>query len=290
MMRIVKEPISVFTTIIVLFSIITAKAQTIPNAGFENWTSFGTYENPNDWFTYNSLTSSFGIATVEKESPGASGNYGLKVSTKSFSGSNFNGLAGSGTLDAQFRVSGFACNTKPAMLYGKYKYQLSGNDTAMISVGFTQWIQSSQTQNNIGSGIRLITSGNQNTWTNFAIPITYYFPGLIPDSAIITIYSSTSNTNSVAGNYVAVDDLSFQPITGIYSLESEDSFGIYPNPSSGIFNISDNKNITLVEIYNTLGEEVIRQTNQKQINLHDYPKGIYFARINAKTYIKLMLE
>ena len=41
--------------ILTLTFAVSAKAQNIPNAGFENWTAGFGYEDPNSWGTYNVL-------------------------------------------------------------------------------------------------------------------------------------------------------------------------------------------------------------------------------------------
>jgi hypothetical protein len=40
----------------------------IPNAGFENWTSMGLYEVPDQWGNMNTATSSTGVYTTAKGS------------------------------------------------------------------------------------------------------------------------------------------------------------------------------------------------------------------------------
>ena len=56
----------------------TASAQ-IPNNGFENWTTVGTYSNPDNWATLNSLTAPFSIYTATKGMPGSPGSSYLKL-------------------------------------------------------------------------------------------------------------------------------------------------------------------------------------------------------------------
>jgi uncharacterized repeat protein (TIGR01451 family) len=77
---------------------------------------------------------------------------------------------------------------------------------------------------------------------------------------------------------------------------SENSFSLYPNPSTGIFTFKDAKAIQRVEVYNVMGQEIAvfagDNTNKvsKQINLSNYSKGIYFAKINGSVVIKLVKE
>jgi hypothetical protein len=57
-----------------------------------------------------------------------------------------------------------------------------------------------------------------------------------------------------------------------------------------VFNFKDTKNIKQVEVYNLLGEQIVTQGNQKQINLSGFAKGIYYARINGDKVLKLLKE
>jgi uncharacterized repeat protein (TIGR01451 family) len=77
---------------------------------------------------------------------------------------------------------------------------------------------------------------------------------------------------------------------------NQETFEIYPNPSTGIFTFKDAKNIQRVEVYNLMGQEIAvfvgDNTNKvsKQINLSNYSKGIYFAKINGSVVLKLVKE
>ncbi len=66
---------------------------------------------------------------------------------------------------------------------------------------------------------------------------------------------------------------------------------VYPNPTSGIINISNNSLLLRVQctITNQLGEvlntiNIHNINNQSQIDLSEYPKGIYFFKTQDKVY------
>lgn len=65
---------------------------------------------------------------------------------------------------------------------------------------------------------------------------------------------------------------------------------LYPNPSSGIFTFNETQNLKTVEVFNLLGEQVLTQGNQKQLNLSSFSRGIYFAKINGQQVLKLIKE
>jgi uncharacterized repeat protein (TIGR01451 family) len=69
-------------------------------------------------------------------------------------------------------------------------------------------------------------------------------------------YNAPIVTNTTQNN--------FQVITGLNSKSNNQiDFLLYPNPSNGIFNFKDTKNIKQVEVYNLLGEQILAQGNQK---------------------------
>jgi hypothetical protein len=57
-----------------------------------------------------------------------------------------------------------------------------------------------------------------------------------------------------------------------------------------VFSFKDTKNVKQVEVYNLLGEQILSQSNHKQINLSGFAKGIYYAKINGDVVVKLVKE
>jgi len=53
---------------------------------------------------------------------------------------------------------------------------------------------------------------------------------------------------------------------------------IYPNPSTGIFQIRSDKKIEKIEILNNIGQ-IIMSTNSTTIDLSSYTKGVYIAKV-----------
>lgn len=64
-------------------------------------------------------------------------------------------------------------------------------------------------------------------------------------------------------------------------------FSYYPNPTTGILNISASGKIESVEVYNMVGQKVMSfspKTNQSEINMSALPKGVYMVKalVNGK--------
>jgi uncharacterized repeat protein (TIGR01451 family) len=96
-------------------------------------------------------------------------------------------------------------------------------------------------------------------------------------------YNAPIITNTTTNNFEF-------PVKLSSIVSSENSFSLFPNPSTGVFTFKDTKNLNSVEVYSILGEKILSQTNQKTINLNGFSKGVYFARINGGVVLKLVKE
>ncbi len=90
---------------------------------------------------------------------------------------------------------------------------------------------------------------------------------------------------NILGNNVMVDDVKVLPklSTGISGEIFEDKLSVYPNPSSGIINLSGFNNLADVAIYNIAGSKVYTNqnlTSGSQINVSDLTEGVYLLKVN----------
>ena len=71
---------------------------------------------------------------------------------------------------------------------------------------------------------------------------------------------------------------------------------IYPNPTSGMLNVTSNEEIDSVEIFNSIGNSVISSKvsgNSSAIDMNNLPNGMYFVRVstaNGIETVKVVLE
>lgn len=99
-----------------------------------------------------------------------------------------------------------------------------------------------------------------------------------------------STPNDPDGSVNDIGALYYQApcMVGIQYEDNFNSFFIYPNPSNGMFNIivDDTFINEKLEIYNSLNQIVLTihiNSNQFEINLREFPNGIYFIKvINTK--------
>ena len=76
-------------------------------------------------------------------------------------------------------------------------------------------------------------------------------------------------------------------VNGIAENNAGAGFNVYPNPGSGKFLISSNRDISSIEIYNSMGKKVFQSKNpHKEIDISNQTKGIYFIKIyNGQTVL-----
>ncbi len=273
-----------FTIILTLFIAfaITSKAQ-IPNGGFENWTTFGSYSNPNGWATSNPFSSGsfYAVTKSTDHYPASVGNFSVRIENKTSLLPNFSafGVIMPDTLAEPhpvFRISGH-----PNSLTGYYKYAPQNGDTMFILIELFQ----------NGSAVswgEFYNTTPASNWTSFDIPLSSYTAA---DSGHIILAAYNCNITTIPhGNSVLyIDNLNFDNlISGVSEQTRENNaFSLFPNPASDILTMNiENRNITdfTLNIYNVMGElvrsELLKQ-NPQQITISDLNNGIYFAEIKS---------
>lgn len=214
----------------------------IPNNGFENWTSMGNYNNPNDWSSLNDLTAPANAYTCTKGSPGNPGTSYLKLTSKPVSGMGIKpGIAVSGFLDAEtLDVSGgFPFEGRPEALVGKWQYMAFGSDQGYISIFLTLWNETSHERDTISYTYHPLYDMVMN-WANFSIPLSYQSTSF-PDSAIIVLSASNAMGAAISNNsYLYIDNLSFSNTIYLATDDiSKPTLRIFPNPVTSQINIEN---------------------------------------------------
>lgn len=280
----------------VAFTSATLFAQ-IPNNGFENWTSMGSYSNPDGWDQLNSMTTGMSVYTCTKGTPGSVGAAYLKLVSKTVGSTVAPGVAVSGLIDmtAMKPKSGFPYTGQPQKLTGSWQYMASGADAGFIAVLLTKWNSTTMKRDTIAKANQVL-SGMAMSWAPFNINLTYKSSAL-PDSAIIVL--SASGTTPVANSYLYVDNLSFAgSVAGINTIDTYVSnINAYPNPTSDNINVELNAQkastikLQLVDVTGKLIKEINAgeiQGNYKQtISTTGISKGAYFLKVVANDAVEV---
>lgn len=248
-------------------------AQTLPNAGFETWNDMGTYEDPDNWITLNSL-GGFGIpTTVFKSTDANSGSYACEIKSVSSGFGPIGGFISSGTGDIFAGTFNVPNTARPDKMLAYYKYAPAGIDTAQIAVTFTMWDNVAGQQVTVGEGAVNIV-GTTSTYTLADITITY-FTSDTPDTMMVQ--ASSSLNVPLDGSTLLIDDISFETAgiqeTAIYASQ------VYPNPSSEFIQIRlENTKANSIEILDlsgrTLSEIEIKNLNSK-VSVSELSNGNY---------------
>lgn len=120
------------------------------------------------------------------------------------------------------------------------------------------------------------------------------FDPAITGAGTFSITYSVTDANGCIGS--DSEDLTVDLCTGIASNATQ-SISLYPNPTNGMFNLNiNNANsnqviITVMDmqgkvVYNELDKNISAQYN-KQIDLTDLAKGIYYVRLNIGSEVKI---
>ena len=279
-----------FYTSVAIIAMTNVSLAQIPNNGFENWTSMGSYSNPNNWDQLNAMTSSMSVYTATKGTPGSPGASYLKLVSKTVTGMGvMPGIATTGMINMSTMsvTGGFASTLRPQSLTGSWQHMASGNDAGFIAVYLTKWDAMMGMRDTIAMAMQS-TSGMVMSWANFTIPLMY-MSGANPDTAQIIL--SSSGMTPVANSYLYIDNLAF---TGSVAGIKENKLtalevNLFPNPSSDKLAVSiSNSKITKgqIEISDIQGRKVkslnnIDFTSVTTVDISDLIKGEYIIKLSS---------
>jgi hypothetical protein len=284
-------------------------AQTLVNAGFENWTNVIIFSEPTGYVSSNYFSIILGSGGLPRANVSKSagikhgGNFAAKLESYAQNTGDSLGVPGliiTGSLDiASAAITpGFPYVGRPAELRGYYKYAQglsTDSGTALVSLMKRNILTGQQEAVAIGIGI----FSNKSSFSEFSVPL-FYASSEIPDTAII-VFSTTSTlstdsaalTSAPVGSILYLDDLSFfgSVAAGLESIDALLQVSTYPNPSSDLVNI------TFVQKAAGVGQLMIRDLTgkliyQQDINLSagineipvatkDWDSGLYLYQINT---------
>jgi len=284
--------------IVAALSLTTAAFAQIPNNSFENWTTVGSYSDPNSWSTLNATTNPLSIYTCTKGTGGASGGGSayLKLISKTVLTAVVPAVATTGTINTtSYTVNGgFAYATRPQKLTGSWQYMAYGGDQGFISVVLSKWNTTTNKRDTVAVAYNALP-GMAMSWATFNISLIY-LNGNNPDTAQIILSASGANGISPVNNsYLYVDNMSFiGSVVGIENANHNISqFNLFPNPATDLINVnisfakpSDLK-IQLVDFTGKLVKEInagqVKNNFKTCISTSELAKGIYFLKVISGT-------
>ncbi len=289
---------TVFSLALLLYTGL-ASAQ-IPNAGFEDWTNLGAYNNPVGWQTLNDYTAEISQFTCTKGTPGNPGGSFIKLTSKGFKSFVFTGIAVAGQLDVITTTpyAGYPFTDRPEKLTGNWQHMIFGSSQGYIDVFLTRWDATLNARVPVASKHEQL-SGMAMSWENFEIPLNYTDDGN-PDSCMIVM--SASGDNPTHNDYLWIDNLAFQGSVGIQNIAgSYVTIEGYPNPAnhqvSFRLNAKNNEQVRCV-ISNQVGA-IVRNERMRIVNdivslkVEELNAGIYIVQFyysDKKELARIVVE
>jgi subtilisin family serine protease len=74
----------------------------------------------------------------------------------------------------------------------------------------------------------------------------------------------------------------YENVIGVEEIDVEKAFNIYPNPTTGKVELKTDEVFELITLKNVLGE-TLKQFNTTQLDISNYPNGIYFIAVKTKS-------
>lgn len=260
-------------------------AQQIPNAGFEDWSNFGTYQDPDSWYSLNLLSLLGGPVAVTKTTDSHSGMYALKAETAigdvGFDGEldTIIGMVTLGSMNMSSSVTGAPFIGRPDSLVGWYKLTSPNSTPCYIVTNTTKWNSTSSSQ--IGIGGALFMGEPSTSYKRFSVPFLYESTEL-PDTLGFYILNA-SEANEI-NNILFIDDLAFIYNSSAAITENSRSFTISPNPATDIVNIKSTSSIASIEILDLNGKVVLNVEEpmaHSEISIRELTAGVFICRVTT---------
>lgn len=261
----------------------TLTAQQMPNSGFEDWTDFGVYEDPNDWTTINMISLFGGPITVSKSTDAHSGDYALETKTVvSDFGTpgefdTIQGIVMLGATDLSGEMMpGAGFTHRPDSLVGWYKLTSPNNSPCFINSILSYW--NNNTREEIGS--IFFAGDSTSTYRRFSVPVLYSSNEL-PDTLSVFIMNSMDNGSGV-NNVLRIDDLQFIYNSSAGISEQQAFFQVYPNPANDQFTVKSSSLPASIELFDLNGRSVLKvdqPTISTVIAIGDLAAGTFICTV-----------
>jgi hypothetical protein len=200
--------LKIFPTVMkwmMFFALLTAASrafgQACPNGDFENW-SIHPYAVPDSgWYTSNPASINAADTPTVWVVGGIAGN-AAHLQTAIVGTDTLAGMVANSVGNPFLGIGGMAYGYKPDSLTGYYRYNLAGNDTALLYVGFKKMGVM------VGADtFKIHGAGSLSAFTRFAYAVA---PTAVPDTVTIAAWSSNIIRGGVqSGSWLELDALAF---------------------------------------------------------------------------------
>lgn len=274
---------------------LNARAQQLPNAGFENWDiiSGNQKDRATSWNTINATVSSsialFLSQTCFRESTPAkvkSGTYSIHLKTVPPPLSGYptvNGLATTGKININTYAvdGGLAYILRPDSLVGYYMCNPQPGDFSTV-----EFVLKGALADTIGWARFQTPSSAVTSYQRFSVPVVYR-NGNTPDTAV-ALLSSSNGHNAVAGSELWVDDLQLIFNNNSVQQNAAPVASVTLVNENLIVKSNENTENASLQLLDMTGREILKQAlsgNETSISVAGMPQGVYIYRITQQGQI-----
>ena len=294
---------------------LTASAQTITNADFENWAVRGTAEAPANWLTTDDIFEAFdpgffyNTGTVTKSTDAHGGSFAAKLSNVSVgSGTNTGVVGGVLVLGTKlggeasynrYPIGGVPYTSRPTQVQFYYKLTIAATDTAFATAIFTKKDPNGGLPLILGGGTIFLTPTMGTGYVGVTADVPYSTSTDAPDS--VRIQFSTGCASEfirdalTAGTTLSIDDVSFlgAPLATRANATVQELLTVSPNPGpAGHFQLHAPAEPALASapysVFDLTGRLVAQQpalavpTPTRDLDLSRLATGVYLLRLDSK--------
>lgn len=301
-----------FITLLAFFGLTAAFAQTVPNAGFEEWTDdthpVGWNASFNETFSVNVFGMDLDIpidyAAASKSTNAHSGSMAVKIVPQQINAMNVYTVDAPGVMQlgqfnttsmqsidfssfnfddfdiTEFVDGGIACNQLPLKATAWVMYT-TVQDSLRAGVVATRWNNGSR--QTVAQG-EYIHQGAIDEYTQIEIPFTVCagMEGMQPDT--INIIFSNGSREVDPATCLYVDDVELvADNSSIFSLSNLPVFSVQPNPATEAITVIPLSNSEYaLRMYDTNGKlvrELYGLQNETRLDVSTFTKGVYFLQV-----------
>ncbi|MDP4281998.1 MAG: PCMD domain-containing protein [Bacteroidota bacterium] len=265
----------------------------IPNADFESWTNYGSYQNPQYWDTPNQYTAPIpflGKEVVIKSASHHSGSFSAELITQNVIGIGIvPGFITLGKLTVDLTTGAYSVTggvpvyDSPTHLMGYYKFSPQGGDSCLIGIGLWKWING--VLDTVGYGyFSTITPATD--WTPFSAWIDYDTTA-IADSMNIVALSSAEETGT-SGTTLYVDGLFLDYTLGVDNQDPSTGIKLYTDRETQrillFFDFEKPQSVS-VSVYDMTGRKIEKtgkdkiQNGRQVLNYSSWKPGVYLVEV-----------
>ncbi len=283
------KTILIFTS--VFFSTFTGVyAQTLfNNGGFEMWTNALGYNEPEHWYSLNSLSTITGAGYKESTVSTFEAYAGTQAALLTSQQNNFQDIPGvlsSGSLfdeqgEPDLSNLGTPFANRPSSFEFYYKYLPAIGDSAVGYVMLSKWNTATQKRDTIGLG-EFSVGDSIKSYVKRVVNIVYS-SATQPDSIVVFFSTSYDGFNPMIGSQLFIDEFRLNFPVGLNNASTNNElFKMYPNPSNGLVTIALSEPQIEVTVYDLNGKKVYLASSQDArltFSTEGWKAGVYVVEV-----------